>query len=199
MKRFLGHQHLLVRFISLYALGLILFFTSWTTSYYLLPEGLLSGMGILPTLAGDSAADTLASEFATIFLLNMAGFSLILIGNYVLRVGYFGFGGLVPLAWMVLYGVTLGTNSFGIPMAEPMAPSIAVFGRSGLYEMMAAVLLAVSTSTISANYSENFRSSSVPVPKSERKMDREHWIGAVIAILLLALAAMREAYMIVNL
>ncbi|AEH60079.1 hypothetical protein Mzhil_0200 [Methanosalsum zhilinae DSM 4017] len=156
-------------------------------------------MGILPTLAGDSAADTLASEFATIFLLNMAGFSLILIGNYVLRVGYFGFGGLVPLAWMVLYGVTLGTNSFGIPMAEPMAPSIAVFGRSGLYEMMAAVLLAVSTSTISANYSENFRSSSVPVPKSERKMDREHWIGAVIAILLLALAAMREAYMIVNL
>ncbi len=43
-----------------------------------------------------------------------------------------------------MYAITLGTNSFSIPMEAPMAPSLNVFYRSGLYEMMAGVLIAVS-------------------------------------------------------
>lgn len=53
---FLGNDRLIVRFISLYAMGLVLFFTAWTVSYLALPEGLISRFGPLNALAGDGAA-----------------------------------------------------------------------------------------------------------------------------------------------
>ncbi len=198
MNNLFGNEKVIIRFISLYTLGLILFFISWTLAYYLLPEGLLRGSGLLPRLAGDTAADTLFREFIQIFLINTLGFTFILGGNYILRVKNFSFGYLVPLAWMIKYGLTLGTNSFLIPMEENMAPSLAVFGRAGLYEMMAAVLFAVATNTISINKSETFRTPSKKVPRAERGMKKDQWIAVVIALLILAAAAFREAYMIME-
>lgn len=56
---FLGSERVIVRFLSLYAMGLVLFFAAWTVSYWVLPEGLMSGSGPLNALAGDSAAETL--------------------------------------------------------------------------------------------------------------------------------------------
>ena len=100
---------------------------------------------------------------------------------------------------MIMYGVTLGTNSFSIPMDERMAPSLAVFSRSGLYEMLAVTLLATATNTISFNRSETFRSPSKPVPKEERhRMGRGEWIGVGLSILILAAAAAREAKMVLG-
>ena len=196
--KYLGHEKVIVRFISLYLLGLTMFFAAWTFSYLLLPEGMLGGIGILGRLAGDTAADAVIKEFALIFSLNLIGFGAVIVGNLILRVKFFSFGYLIPLAWMMIYGVLLGTNSFSIPMEQAMAPSLAVFGRSGLYEMMSFVLLAAATNSISLNQSESFRSKSKPVPGNERwPMKKEQWVGVAIAILLLAGAAMREAYMIV--
>lgn len=194
-----GHPRLLVRFLALYALGLVLFFGSWTAAYLLLPEGLVQGFGMVASLAGDTAADSLLQEFLRIFLLN-AVFSSILVlgGNAILRVKGFAFGYLVPLAWMVHYGIILGTNSFAIPMEQVMAPSLAVFGRAGLYEMMASVLLAVSTYSIARNYSDSMLSPSKPVPKSQRGMNGEQWLGLRLAYFLFAVAAFREAYMIMQ-
>ncbi|WP_422487167.1 hypothetical protein [Gudongella sp. DL1XJH-153] len=199
LKHLLGNDSVIIRFFSLYVLGLILFFISWTIAYYLLPEGFLQGFGILGKLAGDKAADTLVREFIHILGLNLIGVSFIIIGNYILRVKYFSFGYLVPLAWMIMYGIILGTNSFSIQLEEAMAPTLAVFSRSGLYEMMAAVLVAAATNSISVNYSENISSKSKPIPKNERAhLKKEQWIAICIAILILAGAALREAYMIVN-
>ena len=198
MNNFFGSEKVIIRFISLYTLGLILFFISWTIAYYFLPESLLRGSGLLPGLAGDTAADTLFREFIQILLINTLGFILILGGNYILRVKNFSFGYLVPLAWMIKYGLTLGTNSFLIPMVETMTPSLAVFGRAGLYEMMAAVLFAVATCTISINKSETFSSSSKKVPRAERGMKKDQWIAVGVALLILAAAAFREAYMIMD-
>ena len=79
-----------------------------------------------------------------------------------------------------------------------MAPSLAVFGRAGLYEMMAAVLFAVATNTISINKSETFFSSSKKVPRAERGMKKDQWIAVGVALLILAAAAFREAYMIME-
>jgi hypothetical protein len=190
----------IIRFISLYGLGLVLFFISWTIAYYLLPEGILRGFGVLGNLAGDKAAETIWREFIKIFGLNLIGLSFVVIGNYILRVKYFSFGYLIPLAWMIIYGVTLGTNSFSIPLEEAMMPTLSVFSRSGLYEMMAVVLLAVATNTISVNYSESISSKSKPIPKDERvPLKKEQWISIGISILILAGAALREAYMIINL
>ncbi len=200
MKHLLGNGRVIIRFISLYVLGLILFFISWTIAYYLMPEGILRGFGALGKLAGDKAADTMVREFIQILGLNLIGVSFIVIGNYILRVKYFSFGYLVPLAWMIMYGATLGTNSFSIQLEEAMAPTLAVFSRSGLYEIMAGVLLAVATNSISANYSESISSKSKPIPKDERvHLKKEQWIAIGIAIFILAGAALREAYMIFNL
>ena len=101
MNDLFGNDKVIIRFIRLYTLGLILFFISWTIAYYFLPEGLFRGSGMLPRLAGDTSADTLFREFIKIFLINTLGFTLILGGNYILRVKNFSFGYLVPLAWMI--------------------------------------------------------------------------------------------------
>ena len=103
--KYLGHEKVIVRFISLYLLGLTLFFATWTFSYFLLPEGMLGGIGILGRLAGDTAADTVIKEFVLIFSLNLIGFGAVIVGNLILRVQFFSFGYLIPLAWMMLYGV----------------------------------------------------------------------------------------------
>ena len=198
MNHLLGNNNIFIRFISLYALGLILFFMSWTIAYYFLPEGLLRNIGQLGRLAGDTAASSLHREFIQILLLNMLGFTFILGSNFILRVKNISFGYLVPLAWMIMYAVTLGTNSFSIPMEATMAPSLDVFGRSGLYEMMAAVLFAVATNTISFNKSETFFTPSKKVPRAERSMKKEQWIAMSVALLILAAAAFREAYMIME-
>jgi len=114
-------------------------------------------------------------------------------------VDYFSYGYLVPLAWMVMYAVTLGTNSFSIPMETRMAVSLSAFQRSGLWEMMAATLFAVTIDSISVNRSDSLRQASKPIPKKERlPFKREQWIAVIVSVLILALAAYREAYMIVN-
>jgi hypothetical protein len=70
-------------------------------------------------------------EFFKIFSLNLLAFSFIVLGNYILKVKNFAFGYLVPLAWIILYGVTLGTNSFAISMTARIFPTLKVFWRSG--------------------------------------------------------------------
>ena len=99
-----------------------------------------------------------------------------------------------------MYGATLGSNSFSIPLEESLAPSLSVFSRSGLYEMMAGTLFAVATYSISVNQSDSFFSRSKPVPKDKRaSLKKEDWISIGIAVFILAGAALREAYMITNL
>lgn len=200
MKKLLNSDKIIIRFFGLYLLSMSFLFLSWLIAYYFLPEGLLRGKTPLNNLAGDSAASSLVSEFLIIFSLNIAASSVIVVGNYILRVKYFAFGYLVPLAWTILYGVTLGTNSFTFTMAEKMAPTIRVFLRSGPYEMMAAVLLAVATDCISINKSNSFFEKSEPIPRLKRgKMKPENWLAAAVSILILAAAAFREAYMIFQL
>jgi hypothetical protein len=196
----LGEKSILVRFMTLYIISVILFVLSWTISYLIFPEGIIRGIGSLPGMAGNVASETLIKEFLTIFGLNSVGWVLILIGNYILKVKNFSFGYLIPIAWMIMYGIVLGTNSFSISIGQKMAPSFSVLGRSGLYEMMAGVLFAVSTDFITANYSKDLKTSSEPIPKNKReKMKRQNVIGIIISFIILSTAALREAYMIINL
>lgn len=197
MKNLLKSDKIIIRFFGLYLLSLILIFLSWLIAYYFLPVGLLRGRMALSNLAGEAAASSLLIEFFKIFIINSVGFSVIIIGNYILRVKYFAFGYLVPLAWTILYGLTLGTNSFDIQMAGKLMPGWRMFMRSGPYEMMAAVLLAVATDKIAINKSESFVEKSVTVAESERgKLTKKNWIAIIVSFLILAAAALREAYMI---
>ncbi|MDD4363971.1 MAG: hypothetical protein PHD33_07195, partial [Atribacterota bacterium] len=131
--------------------------------------------------------------------LNLLGWSFIILGNYILRVKYISFGYLIPLVWMIMYGSILGSNSFSIPLEESMTPTLSVFTRSGLYEMMAGTLFAVATYSISVNQSDSFFSRSKPIPKDKKtSLKKENWISIGIAVFILAGAALREAYMITN-
>src|SRR6056297_3074978 len=107
VKKLLSSDRIIIRFLGL----------------YLLPEGLLRGKTVLSNLAGEIAASSLMIEFFKIFSLNLLAFSLIVLGNYILRVKYFAFGYLVPLAWTIFYGMILGTNSFAISMVDKMSPT----------------------------------------------------------------------------
>ncbi|MBD3173336.1 hypothetical protein GF326_12800 [Candidatus Bathyarchaeota archaeon] len=122
-----------------------------------------------------------------------------MLGNYILRVDYFSYGYLVPITWMTMYAVTLGTNSFNIPMEIKMAVSLDVFRRSGLWELMAASLFAVAIDTISVNKSASISQESKPIPKEERPAFKtQQWLAILVSIILLAIAAFREAFMIVH-
>ncbi|MFO7888193.1 MAG: hypothetical protein R6U59_07735 [Eubacteriales bacterium] len=196
----LGNEKIIIRFITLYIISLILFLISWTISYLILPEGIIRGIGILPGMAGEAAAETLIKEFLTIFGLNSVGWIIILIGNYILKVKNFSFGYLIPLAWMIMYGIVLGTNSFSISIGEKMAPNLSVLGRSGIYEIMAGCLFAVSTDFITTNYSKNLKTSSIPIPENKKeKIKKENVVGIIISFIILSVAALREAYMIIKL
>ncbi|MDZ7794862.1 MAG: hypothetical protein U5P10_14580 [Spirochaetia bacterium] len=65
--------------------------------------------------------------------------------------------------------------------------------------MAAAVLLAVATNSISANHSETFRTPSKPVPRQDRSsLKTEQWLAVTLSVLILAGAAFREAYMVMQ-
>lgn len=200
MKKLLSSDKIFIRFLGLYLLSVVLLFISWFIAYYFLPEALLKGAIPFSRLAGDSAASSLTIEFLKIFFLNLLASLTIILGNYILKVKYFSFGYLVPLAWTILYGITLGTNSFAVSISARMFPNLKVFLRSGPYEMMAAVLLAVATDCIAVNKSESFWQKSQPIVKAERQsMKKSNWMAVVISLLILAAAAFREAYMIFQL
>lgn len=201
MRRFLHADHLFIRWLALTGVALLLFTLAWILSYSFLPEGVLRGRTAASALAGESAAGSFLVEWIRILTINLALSSLILAANRVLRINGMPLGYLIPLLWITIYGVTLGTNSFSIPLSEPMAPSLAVLGRAGLYEMLAYILMATATYTWPLYTIERlFVTNPEPVsPKPVLSLPTAERFGLGIAIATLALANAWEAHMIVNL
>ena len=201
MKQLLCHERLYVRFLALFGLGVVLFTLTWTLSYFFLPEGVLRGRTGSAILAGDEAAGSFLAEWLRIVALNLMAGSLIVLSNRIYRYKGFPLGYIIPLAWLTLYATFLGTNSFSIQLPERMAPSLAVFGRTGLYEMAAYTLVAVATYSINLYEVTRFIPPTYePVtPKPKFSLTLEQWIGLGLAIAVLLAANAREAYMIVTL
>ncbi len=201
MKRFLCHERLYARFLALLGLGAVLFTLAWTLSYYFLPEAVLRGRTGSAILAGDEAAGSFLAEWLRIVALNLVAGSLIVLSNRIYQYRGFPLGYIIPLAWLTLYAAFLGTNSFSIPMPERMAPSLAVFGRTGLYEMAAFTLVAAATYSINLYEVRRLVPPTYePVtPKPRFSLTLEQWIGLGLAIAVLLAANAREAYMIVTL
>ena len=201
MKRLLCHERLYVRFLALLGLGAVLFTLSWTLSYFFLPEGVLRGRTGSAILAGDEAAGSFLAEWLRIVAMNLFSGSLIVLANRIYRFRGFPLGYIIPLVMLTMYAVCLGTNSFSIPLPERMAPSLAVLGRSGLYEMAAFMLVAVATYSINLyEVTRLIPADYVPVtPKPRFSLTLEQWVGLGLAIVVLLAATAREAYMIMSL
>ena len=193
MFALLMHHKLLYRFLSLYFIGAILFLLSWTFSYCGLPEGVLRGNSAAAKLAGDETA-SFPVELLKIFTINVMSSLIVIAANLSIIRNKIPLGYFIPLLWFIHYGVLLGTNSFAIPLAQPMAPSFEVLGRSGPYEIAAYTLLAASTHSIARYRLQSFFSRGVAIEPAG-KLSPESKFGIGLAYVLLFLANVREAWM----
>ena len=195
-NKFLFNDRIVVRFISLFVIGAILFIGIWYLSYYFLPEGILQGKTGSAIIVGSDVAPTMLEEWGTIMVYNLGILILVFIVNFIPYLDRFPLGYITPLGMITLYAVFLGTNSFSIPMAEWMAPTLAVLLRGGPYEMTAFILMAVATYnqsrfalTEDMHGLKDIRISPVP------RLTFEQWAGIGLAITLIVLAGWREAAM----
>ena len=200
-NKYLFNDRIVVRFISLFVIGAILFTAVWYLSYYFLPEGILQGKTGSAIIVGSDAAPTMLEEWGTIVMWNLGALLVIVLVNFIRYLDRFPLGYITPLGMITQYAVFLGTNSFSIPMAEPMAPTLAVLLRGGPYEMIAFILVAVATYNQSRfALTEDMHSMKdihriSPVPR----LSLEQWAGIGLAIALILLAGWREATMIMAL
>ena len=200
-NKFLFNDRIIVRFISLFAIGAILFTVVWYLSYYFLPEGILQGKTGSAIIVDSDVAPTMLEEWGTIVLFNLAILFLTILVNLIRYLDKFPLGYITPLGMIALYAVFLGTNSFSIPMAERMAPTLAVFSRGGPYEMIAFILIAVATYNQSrfALTQDMHSLKDIPRISPVPRMSLEQWGGIGLAIALILLAGWREAAMIMAL
>jgi hypothetical protein len=185
---FFEHDRLFVRFIRLFVVGLTLFLATWTIAYAFLPERLLARGGSVRMMGNEEAASTVWAEWRFMIIRNLpwvpgiALISLLMGYTYALP---------VPMLWIVLYALILGTNSFSMPLPEPMPPSPAVLQRAGPYEMIAYLFAAAASYPLSKI--------SLPGREVEDETTVDGW---TVALALLAsaavimLAAWREASML---
>ena len=61
-NKFLFNDSIIVRFISLFVIGAILFTVVWYLSYHFLPEGILQGKTGSAIIVGSDAAPTMLEE-----------------------------------------------------------------------------------------------------------------------------------------
>jgi len=194
-NKFLFNDRIIVRFISLFMISAILFTAVWYLSYHFLPDGILQGKTGSAIIVGSDVAPTMLEEWGTIVMWNLGALFLIVLVNLIRYLDRFPLGYVTPLGMISLYAICLGTNSFSIPMAERMAPTLAVFSRAGPFEMTAFILVAVATYNQSRYALTNNSHRISPVPR----LSLEQWAGIGLAIILIILAGWREAAMIMAL
>jgi hypothetical protein len=200
LGRLVCHERLLIRFLALGTIGAVVLLGTWTVGYLALAEGILRGRTAAAALVGEGAASSFWAEWARIASVNLVVGTLPVLANATFAYRGYPLGYLPPLLWAALYGVTLGTNSFTLPLSAPMAPSLAVFGRSGIYEIAAYTLVAVSTHTLPRHLVTRFiPPTSQPCGSWTRSLlNREQWLGIFLAIALLLAANAWEALGIVS-
>jgi len=197
-NKYLFNDSIIVRFISFFVIGAILFTTVWYLSYHFLPEGIMQGKTGSSIIVGSDVAPTMLQEWGTIVMWNLGALLVIVLVNFIRYLDRFPLGYVTPLGLIAMYAICLGTNSFSIPMAERMAPTLAVFSRGGPYEMIAFILIAVATYNQSrfALTQDMHSLKDIPRISPVPRMSLEQWGGIGLAIALILLAGWREAAMI---
>jgi hypothetical protein len=185
-KRLPADWPLVVRVAGLLAAGAVLLLLGWYLGYAL-PEGALRGPtagDLLPT----ERASSLLGALLPILIWNLALAAGVALLNLLLAP--YAFGCLLPLFWCFYYGLLLGNNSLGLALPGRMAPSLAIFERSGPYEMIALLLIAAASIVhLRPERGQFFRS----LP---RLLSPTAWAAAGLGVLLLVFANAREVAMI---
>ena len=192
--RYVNHDDVFVRFVSLWLLVATVFTLSWVVSYVFLPQGLLRGGN---PVAEAEYAGSVGREFLTLFGWNVA-VSLIAVAANTLRSVNTPMGYVIEVVQAPRYGAIWGTGSLAIGTGERIVPSLAVLvERSGPMEITAIVAIVVSTRGLmlwhqqsGPRWKEEFERVRSP---REWSLDRREWAVLVGGYLLLAVACYREA------
>ena len=171
------------------------FLTAWVVSYLFLPEGLLRGRSAAQVLAGnDLAGGSVWLEWLRLFAINIGVVFLSIIGPNLFRTEKdypLGYTSTILIA--VVFGITLGTDSFAMSIGGKIPPTFAVFISSGLYEIIAYVLAAAATVSIS-RYRLVGKGVTPITPPKTKSVVQERLIGVLLAFGILLIACGWEAY-----
>ena len=200
-KHYLMHDKLLIRFGALLGVVMVIFLSTWTLSYFFLPEGVLQERNAAQVLAGnDLAGNSIWLEWLRLLAINFGVMFLIIIAPNILRTpGNFPLGYITVAVQAVVFGITLGTNSFTLSLGSKLPPSIAIFGSSGLYEIAAYVLAATATASISKYRLIGTwpkQTTEMIVPPKTKSIIQQRNMGILLAGIILVIACGWEAYRI---
>jgi hypothetical protein len=192
--RYVNHDDVLVRFVSLWVVVASVFTAAWVLSYFLLPQGLLRGGN---PGAATGYAGSITEEFLWLFGWNV-GVSLIAVGANTLRSVDTPMGYVIEVVQAPWYGAVWGTGSLAVGTGERIAPSLSVLvERSGPMEITAFVAIVVATRGVmlwhqesGPRWREEFDRVQSP---SDWSLTRREWSLLVGGYLLLATACYREA------
>jgi hypothetical protein len=194
ITNWLNNDNVLVRLVTLWLICSLLFTISWTISYYFLPEGILRGK----LLAGRLPIETnrVVTTFLRIFSYNLfiAG-GLVVIAN-LFQVGNIHLGYQIICFHSIIYGILLGTNSFGILAPNRFAPSlITQMSRSGVFEITAYIAIAAATSGLvlwKQSSWRDFRTERVGSPRGWH-LSAIELVVTVLSVGLFVIGNLREA------
>jgi hypothetical protein len=192
--RYVNHDDVLVRFVSLWVVVASVFTTAWILSYLFVPQGLLRGGN---PGAATGYAGSITGEFLWLFGWNV-GVSLIAIGANTLRSVNTPMGYVIEVVQAPWYGAVWGTGSLAIGTGERIAPSLAVLvERSGPMEITAIVAIVVATRGVmlwhqksGPRWKEEFERVRSP---RDWSLTRREWALLAGGYLLLAIACYWEA------
>jgi len=192
--RYVNHDEVLVRFVSLWVVVAGVFTAAWVLSYLFLPQGLLRGENPGATTG---YAGSITREFLWLFGWNV-GVSLIAVGANTLRSVNTPMGYVIEVVQAPWYGAVWGTGSLAIGTGERIAPSLAVLvERSGPMEITAIVAIVVATRGVllwhqesGPRWKEEFVRVQSPRDWSLTRRESALLVGGY---LLLAVACYREA------
>jgi hypothetical protein len=197
-KKYLLHEKLLVRFSALLGVVVVAFLAAWTLSYLLLPEGVLRGRSVAQLLAGNElTGGSVLLEWFRLLAINLGVVFLVIIANIFRTENNYPLGYTSTTMIAMIFGVTLGTNSFAVSLGGKMMPTIAVLGSSGLYEIAAYVLAAAATVSISrvrlvGKWPK--QTSETITPPEAKSVLQEQFMGILLSIVILGIACGWEAY-----
>lgn len=199
--RYLMHDRLAVRFMTLIGVTTLIFITTWMVSYYFLPEGFLRGRNVGAVLGGaDLLGGSVVVEWLRIIAINLGVMGVLIVVPNLLRTEHdYPLGYTTAVILSILYAVTLGTDSFALSAGGRIAPSLSILGRSGPYEIAAYVLAAASTYSIARSRLKGRwpRQTIEPIVTAHPlRLGSEQWIGVVLAVVILLAANAWEAYRI---
>ncbi|MFC1852392.1 hypothetical protein ACFL27_19515 [candidate division CSSED10-310 bacterium] len=195
MKKYLIHNQFSIRFLAFFGLNLLLFTLVWYGAYHFLPVSSLHNQTGAQAAIQQLRHLPLVDIWLIIVIHNALGICIIIFFNLLLQVNEYPAGYLFPIFWAVYFGLLIGTNSFVLPMAERMAPSLAVFTRAGPYEITGYILIATASTSLSRIRMKRLFFSWPKFIIHPKSLTQDEWFGIGAGIILTLLSAWREVMM----